>query len=63
MNPITLPGTRGAGDIVEMLAKPIAKAMKMDCLDDKGSLKPDSPCGRRKRHLNRIFPAAKPQGK
>lgn len=45
---------RGLGDIVETLAKPIAKALRMKCLDENGNLKPNSRCGKRKQFLNRI---------
>jgi hypothetical protein len=44
----------GLGDIVEKLAKPIAKALRMPCLDKNGNLKPESGCGKRKKLLNRI---------
>lgn len=47
---------RGLGDLVERAAKPIAKALKMSCLDEKGQLKPVSPCGKRRDALNARFP-------
>jgi hypothetical protein len=45
---------RGLGDLVETAAKPIAKALKLDCLDSSGNLKPESGCAKRKAALNRI---------
>jgi len=39
------------GNIVEKIAKPIAKALKLPCYQD-GKLKPSSPCGKRKAMLN-----------
>lgn len=47
---------RGLGDIVERIAKPIASALKMPCLDDSGRLKPDSGCGKRRDRLNKLVP-------
>jgi len=44
----------GLGDIIEKVAKPFAKAMKLDCLDANNDLKPQSPCARRRDALNRI---------
>jgi len=44
----------GLGDLVEKLAKPIARALNLRCLDDQDGLKPDSPCGRRKALMNRV---------
>ncbi len=44
----------GLGDLVEKLAKPIAKALKMDCLDEQHHLKPDSGCAKRRDALNKI---------
>ena len=43
---------RGLGDMVEMLAKPIAVALKLNCLDEQKQLKPESPCARRRAWLN-----------
>lgn len=42
-----------AGDVVEKAAKPIARVLKLSCLDRNGKLKPQSPCGKRKAALNR----------
>jgi len=41
------------GDKVERAAKPIARAIRLSCLDKKtGALRPGSPCEKRKRFLN-----------
>lgn len=42
------------GDKVEALAKPIAVAMKKDCLDENNNLKENTPCWKRKQYLNGI---------
>lgn len=42
------------GDIVERLAKPIAIALSMKCIDENGQLKPDSGCAKRKAYLNEL---------
>ena len=42
----------GLGDMVETVAKPIAKVLKMDCLDQNEQLKPQSPCWKRRAWLN-----------
>jgi len=44
--------TPGLGDRVELMAKPIARALRMDCLDAQGELKPDSGCAKRRAWLN-----------
>jgi len=44
----------GLGDYVERLAKPIARALKLPCLDADQQLKPESPCARRRDRLNRL---------
>lgn len=57
VNQVWVPGAdirHGLGDMVERLAKPIAKALKLPCLDSGGHLKPDSGCGRRRDALNRL---------
>lgn len=41
------------GDAVEKLAKPIAKALKLPCLDG-DKLRPESPCAKRRDRLNRL---------
>lgn len=49
------PKPVGIGDIIERLAKPIAKALGLPCLDEKtGGLKPESPCAKRRDALNRL---------
>jgi hypothetical protein len=44
----------GLGDMIEKAAKPIAKALGMDCLDDQDKLKPESPCAKRRDKANEI---------
>ncbi len=54
---VTPPGERkkmGLGDLVEKLAKPIARALRLPCLDKDAKLKPQSPCAKRRDWLNRI---------
>ena len=46
-------GVRGLGDIVEHLAKPIARALGLPCLDERSRLRPDSPCAKRRNAMNR----------
>jgi hypothetical protein len=48
------PKSLGLGDIVEAMAKPIARALKLDCLDAQHNLKPQSRCAQRRARLNRI---------
>lgn len=43
----------GLGDLVEKVAKPIAKALGMDCLDKEGNLRPESKCAEKRDRLNR----------
>jgi hypothetical protein len=45
---------RRLGDLVERLAKPVAVALKLPCLQPDGALKPDSPCAKRRDALNQI---------
>lgn len=40
------------GDAVHAVAKPVAQALKLPCLDAKGELRPESPCGKRRAFLN-----------
>lgn len=48
---------RGLGDVVEKIAHPIAKAMGLPCIDkETDSLKPESPCAKRRDWLNKNFP-------
>lgn len=44
----------GLGDLVEKIAKPIAKVLGLKCHDKQGNLKPGTPCAKRKALLNRI---------
>jgi len=45
---------RGLGDLIEAAVKPIAVALKLDCLDQQQKLKPESPCAQRRDRLNKI---------
>ena len=45
-------GIRGLGDIVERLAKPIARVLGLPCLDESSRLRPGSPCAKRRDRLN-----------
>lgn len=47
-------GVQGLGDIVEKIAKPIAKALNLPCLDEEKKLRPESPCAKRRNFLNKI---------
>jgi len=40
------------GTKIEHAVKPIAVALKLDCLDEEKRLKPESPCGQRRDWLN-----------
>ena len=46
----------GMGDVVEIMAKPLAIMLKLPCLDENGKLKPTSPCAGRKKLMNAAFP-------
>jgi len=48
------PHKMGLGDIIEILAKPVARALKLSCLDGEGKLKPESGCAKRRDALNRL---------
>ena len=50
--PTTKPN--GLGDRIERLVKPIAVALKMDCLDAQQKLRPESPCGKRRDAANNL---------
>lgn len=41
--------------MVEVMAKPIAKALNMKCLDARGGLRPESSCAKRRDALNKIM--------
>ena len=43
------------GSLIERMAKPIAKAMKLSCIDERGELKPESGCAKRRNALNKIM--------
>lgn len=45
----------GLGNLVEDMAKPFARMMKLPCLNKDGTLKPSSPCGKRKAALNKLL--------
>lgn len=47
---------RGLGDIIERMVKPIAKALRLNCLDENANLKPKSPCAKRRDALNKLTP-------
>ena len=51
-----IPPARGLGDVIEKLAHPIAVALKLPCLDSTGTLKPESPCAKRRDAMNRMIP-------
>lgn len=40
------------GTMIEHTVKPIAKALKLDCLDEQAQLKPQSPCAKRRDWLD-----------
>ena len=44
----------GLGTVVEKIAKPFARVLKSDCLDDRGALKLESGCAKRRDALNRV---------
>ena len=44
---------KGLGDYVEKLAKPIAVALRLPCLDAEKKLRVESPCAKRREWLNR----------
>lgn len=48
------PPTLRLGDLAEKLAKPIARALRLPCLDAQGNLNPESGCAKRKARLNAI---------
>lgn len=61
--PIVQPSSpmRGLGDMVAKIAKPVAKLLRLDCLDNKtGDLKPKSPCAQRRDKLNKAVPFRQP---
>ncbi len=53
---------RGAGDVIQLAAAPIAKALGLDCHDNQtGDLKPESPCAHRRAAANHFLPFRPPQ--
>ena len=42
------------GDRVEQFLKPVAKLLKLPCLNPDGALKPDSGCAKRRDWLNEL---------
>lgn len=52
---IVQASTPGLGDLVEKLAKPIARALRLKCLDERANLRPESKCAQRRAALNRIM--------
>jgi hypothetical protein len=57
LDPKTMLPIRGVGDIVERLAKPIARALNLPCLDKTThALRPESPCAKRRDALNKLLP-------
>lgn len=53
-NNVEQPVPVGLGDLVEKLAKPIARALRLPCYDKQGELQPKSGCAKRKARLNKI---------
>jgi len=47
-------GRVGLGDVVEKLAKPVAVALRMKCLDRDQRLLPESPCAKKREVLNEV---------
>jgi hypothetical protein len=42
------------GNAIEVVAKPVARALNLSCLDEHGQLKPESGCGKRRDAINRF---------
>jgi hypothetical protein len=42
------------GDLIEQLAKPVARALDLPCLDPQGNLRPESGCAQRRDAINRF---------
>jgi len=48
---------RGLGDVVAAVATPVARALRLPCVDPQTQqLRPESPCARRKERLNAAVP-------
>jgi hypothetical protein len=53
--PATPAAKRGLGDMVERVFHPVAVALRLPCNDQKtGTLKPESPCAKRRDKLNEL---------
>lgn len=42
------------GDLIETIAKPVAKLLRLPCVKPDSSLKPDSGCAKRRDKLNQL---------
>lgn len=49
-----LPEYIKIGDAIHKIALPIAKTLKLGCVDELGNLKPESPCAKRREWLNNL---------
>ncbi len=47
-------GGWGLGGLIEWIVKPLAKSLKLKCLDSQGKLRPKSKCAERRERMNRI---------
>lgn len=54
--PDTAMEKRGLGNWVSKFATPVARALRSDCIDKEGHVKPESGCGKRIRWLNNMTP-------
>lgn len=52
--PDKCPHDDGLGSLLERVLRPLAKRLGMKCHDEKGKLKPSSPCFRRRQRLNAL---------
>lgn len=51
---------RGLGDLIHRIALPIAKALKLGCVDPAtNQLRPESPCAKRREQLNKAVSFSK----
>lgn len=54
------PKITGLGDLIHTVARPIAVALKLPCIDaETKELKPESPCAKRRAAFNDAFPLSK----
>lgn len=52
----------GLGDLIHAVALPIARAIRMACVDpDTKKLRPYSPCAARRKKMNEVFPFTSPK--